>query len=108
MTNETMEKIRVLMENEAFGKEIENVETAAELQKAFEGHGIEITEDEVVEICKGIAANKDGIISEEDLDAVSGGGILVGAAMIAGAWVVSYAAGYVAGKVISKKAGVCT
>ena len=107
MTNEVVGKIHALMECEDFGKEIEKVETAAELKKAFENHGIEITEDEVVEICRGIAAKNGGLLSEDDLDTVSGGGFLTGLAIIAGGWAVSYVAGYVAGKVIRKKTGVC-
>ena len=107
MTTEVIEKIRVLMESDAFGKEIENVENKTELKNIFEKYGIDITEDEVVEICRGIAAKKNDELSEEDLDIVSGGGILSGLAIVAGAWAVSYVAGYVAGKVIKKKTGVC-
>ena len=107
MTNEVLEKIRVLMESDVFSNEIKGIETAAELKKALADHGINISEDEVVQICKGIAAKKEDVLSEEDLDAVSGGGILMGAAIVAGGWAVCYGMGYVAGKIISNKSGVC-
>lgn len=107
MKNEVIEKIRMLMESEAFGKEIENVESAAELKSVFESHGVDVTEEEIVEICRGITQDKGDTLSEEDLDAVSGGGFLTGLAIVAGAWAVSYVAGYVAGKVIKKRTGAC-
>lgn len=106
MTNEMLMKVRALMESEEFGKEIENVETADELKTALESHDVEISLQEVDEICAGIAS-KSSDLSEDDLDNVSGGGFLAGCAIVAGAWAVSYVAGYVAGKVIKKKTGVC-
>ena len=108
MTNEMLLKAQELFESEAFGKEIETCETVEEIHKALEAHGVELTLEETEQICVGIAAaqNKDAL-GEADLDNVSGGGVLLGIAMIAGAWAFCYVAGYVVGKIIKKKTGVC-
>lgn len=107
MTSEMLTKVQTLMESEEFGKEIENIETAEELKEALGSHGIEITLQEVEEICTSIASEKDDF-SEGDLDDVTGGfGFVAGCAIVAGTWAVSYVAGYVAGKVAKKKTGVC-
>jgi len=109
MTNEMLLKAQALFESEAFGKEIENCETVEEIQKALEAHGLEITLEETEQICVGIAsAQKKDELSEDDLDGVNGGiGILGAIAVTAAVWGVSYAAGYVLGKIIKKKTGVC-
>ena len=107
MTNEMMDRVKALMEDDSFDKEIENLETAEELQKALEARGVEITVQEVEEICVGITSKKGTELGEDDLDNVSGGGILLGCALIAAGWAVSYGAGYVAGKILKKKSGVC-
>lgn len=107
MTHEMLTKVQTLMESEDFGKEIETVESAAELKVALEAHGVEITLQEVDEICVGIASNKGDNLSESDLENVTGGGFLTGCAIVAGGWAVSYIVGYVAGKIIKKKTGAC-
>ena len=52
---------------------------------------------------KRMEMNEAVVMNEEELAEVNGGGILLGAAIIGS----SYVVGYVAGRIISKKTGVC-
>ena len=47
-------------------------------------------------------------LTENELEEANGGGILLGAAIVGAGLALSYGAGYVVGKVISKKTGVCS
>ncbi len=105
MNNESMEKIKALVIDEAFGEEIKDVESLEELQKAFEAHNVEISLDDLEQICVGIALNNSDSLNEEDLDLVSGGmGPLTALAIT---WGVCYVTGYVAGRIIKRKYKVC-
>ena len=103
------EKINELIKNEAFAEEIKDVETAEGLQAAFKAHGVELTLAEVEAICIRIAVETGNVeeLSENDLEDVAGGfavtSILVGLACIG----VCYGVGWVAGRVIRNKSGVC-
>jgi len=107
MTEITAKKVRELLEDEAFGKKVENLETVEELKEAFKAQGVELTAEEVYDICEAVTAPKDGEISADQLDQISGGSVLAGALIIAGGLALSYGAGYVAGKIIKKKSGTC-
>ena len=65
--------------SEAFAKEVEGMKTAEDLQAALKQHGIEMTIDEIVELGGQLAhqmgMGKDGELSEDDLENVSGGGL---------------------------------
>ena len=102
-----MKKLQTLLGSEDFGKEIENVQSAEELQRAFAAHGVELTVDEVREICVAITVRKDGTLDEDALEQVSGGGVLTSLAIGAGACAVGYAVGYVAGRIVKKYMGSC-
>lgn len=109
MTDIMLKNVQELVASEEFGKEVEELETAEELQAAFARHGVELTPDEVTELCVGIAS-LNGELREDALDTVAGGvpGIITGALIIGGVWALSYGVGYVVGKVIKKKTGACS
>lgn len=71
------EKLKELFLSESFKKEAESLKTAEELQELFHKNGLEMTIEEVVDLCGKIAhqmeAGNDGEISEEALDDVTGG-----------------------------------
>ena len=100
------EKIREIFEDEAFVKEIFNLESVAEVQMALKEKGLELTEDELMSIrdiitkieegefsqeqLKSWAAQvEEGEIPEEMLELVSGGIVISTAAAIA--WGIGYA-----------------
>lgn len=71
------EKLKELFLSESFKKESESVKTAEELQNLFQKYGLDLTLDEVVELCGQIARQMEvgdkGEISEDALDNVTGG-----------------------------------
>lgn len=71
------EKLKELFLSESFKKEAENLKTAEELQELFCKHGLEMTVEEVVDLCGKIArqmeAGENGEISEDALEDVTGG-----------------------------------
>ena len=78
-------KITELFQQEAFQAEANNCKTMEDFYNLFVSNGVEITEDETIELISKIAEEKqkadDGEISEADLDNVSGG--LAGLAAVA-------------------------
>lgn len=76
---EINEKLKELLNNKEFEKEVEKMKTAEELQTAFKQYGIDMSIAEIVELGKLFAEQmgigKTGEISEDDLENVSGGGI---------------------------------
>lgn len=80
-------KISELFQNEAFQKEAEGCKTMEDFQVLFTAHGVEISLEETIDLISQIAEKKQqqdgGEISEEDLENVSGGLVLTGAAAIA-------------------------
>ena len=90
-----MKKLQELLESEAFGKEIENVQSAEELQSAFAAHGVDMTVEEVEEVCAAIVAKNEGTLDENALEQVSGG---IGHMLCAAA----FAVGYVHGRIVQK------
>lgn len=80
-------KISELFKNEAFQKEAEGCKTMEDFHALFTAHGVEISQEETVELISQIAEKKqqqdNGEICEEDLDNVSGGLALTGAAAVA-------------------------
>lgn len=100
------EKIREIFEDEAFVKEIFNLESVAEVQMALKEKGLELTEDELMSIRdiitkieegefsqeqlkSWVAQVEEGEIPEEMLELVSGGIVISTAAAIA--WGIGYA-----------------
>ena len=71
------EKLKELFLSESFKKEAESVKTAEELQEVFRKNGLEMTIEEVVDLCGKIArqmeAGENGEISEDALEDVTGG-----------------------------------
>lgn len=74
MNNE--EKMIALFQNEEFKKNANNCKTAEELQSLFAQNGVEMTVEEVIELCGKIAThmkNGDDELLEENLEVVTGG-----------------------------------
>lgn len=74
-------KLEVILKNNEFVAKSANIATAEELQALIAEYGLEMTIEEVVEFCKLVAQEKEridngGELSPEDLDDVSGGGVL--------------------------------
>lgn len=104
---ENIEKIKELLASEEFGNEVKDYETEEELQAAFARHGVELSVEDVRAICAQVYVANGGELSDEELDDVAGGFALTGALLLAGAVVLSYGVGYVAGKIVKKKSGIC-
>lgn len=86
MTNQ--KKFQELINDENFVKAAFCVDTVEEVQKAFADHGVEITTEEIYAIGDAVSAatSAGGELSEDALDAVSGGvieWILVGKVVVA-------------------------
>ena len=94
------EKLTNLFKDEEFKKEAESLATMDDFQMAFQKHGIEMTEEEVVSIVSQIAKRKEeidnGEISEEDLENVAGGFVISTAVFCIVVGVVCIGAGCVA------------
>lgn len=71
------QKLTELFKSDTFKAEVANVKTAAELQEAFARNGVEMTQNEVLDLCGKIAqqveSNEGGELTEENLENVSGG-----------------------------------
>lgn len=71
------EKINELFASEEFKNEASKISTAEELQELFAKHGVEMTVDEVIELCGVIARYMEADAKEEltqnELDEVAGG-----------------------------------
>lgn len=80
-------KVNELLAQESFLEKLETAETDEAVQKLFADNGVELTLDEIDQMCKeSVAAHESGELSEESLDSVSGGVIgcfIVGSAAIA-------------------------
>ncbi len=67
-------KLVEIFKNEQFMEASKTLKTAEELQELFSRFGLELSMDEVHELCAQIANSmKDGELEETDLEAVSGG-----------------------------------
>jgi len=98
------EKLVELFRNEEFQKEAESFKTMDDFKESFMKHGIEMTDNEVVELVSQIARKKEDVdndeIVEEDLENVAGGLVIstavfcigVGVVCIGAACVAAYAA----------------
>lgn len=68
------QKLAELFESEQFKEEASKIQTAEELQALFAEHGVDLTMDEVINLCAAIAAQMgEAELSEEDLENVAGG-----------------------------------
>lgn len=68
------EKLVALFENEQFKVAAEAVTSAEELQKLFAEHGLEVTLDEINDLCAKVTVGAEvGELHEVDLDSVAGG-----------------------------------
>lgn len=77
------QKLVEIFQNEQFKAESQSLSTAEDLQKLFKNYDLELTMDEVYELCAQIAcSSKEGELNENDLDAVAGGFGWVAAAAI--------------------------
>ena len=106
MTPEKTNKLRDILTDEVFNKRVHNIETAEELQAAFMERGLDLSIEEVHELCCEIAGSDEAELDDEALETVNGGAIppiLVYGAMIAA----GYGIGWVAGKIFKKKTGIC-
>lgn len=74
---EKQQKLNALFTNEAFKAEADKISTAEELQELFAKYGVEMTLDEVIDLCGVIArymqSEDSEELSEDDLDNVAGG-----------------------------------
>lgn len=77
-----MDKGAKLMEifgNEQFKVAVANVVTPEDMQKLIAEHGLDLTVDEVIDLCGQIAnAMNSDEIGEEELDNVAGGVVILG------------------------------
>lgn len=105
--DERIARIKELLADESFGEEIKDIETIEDMQAVFARHGVEMTLEEVKSVMVQAAVASGAELDEELLEDVAGGGILAGALMIGGAVVVSYAAGWVCGRILRNKTGMC-
>lgn len=87
--------IEKLAENEAFVKELGAAHTPKEVKAVFTNYGVDMTLEEAAAIIEAAKTEADGKLSEDSLDAVSGG-ILVSTL---GAWLVYSACVYAAATV---------
>lgn len=76
------QQLTTLFQDSIFAEEAKNFKTVEDMKKALEAHGIEMSIDEVTELCVAIgkrAAQENGEeLSEEALDDVAGGfGVVV-------------------------------
>lgn len=77
MTDARVTKVEEVLREEGFAAKLLEMENPADVQAAFAEKGVDFTIEEVVEIGNAIASGEaTGEISEEDLDSVSGGGII--------------------------------
>lgn len=110
MTNEKIMELKTVLEDEAFGEEVKNIDTAEGFQKVFAAHGYELSLEEVDDLMKTIAdASKSASaeLNEAQLENVAGGfGLAVAGVYVAGC-VIAYGVGYAAGKYLNKKTGAC-
>ena len=71
------QKLAELFKSDTFKAEVANVKTAADLQEAFARNDVEMTQNEVLDLCGEIAqqmeSNEGGELTEENLENVSGG-----------------------------------
>lgn len=91
MTN-TNEKLLQLFSSEEFKAEAANIQTAEELRTLFETHGVNLSIEEVLELCEAIAKqmesnelSSEGEISEDGLENVAGGFVVSALAITTGA-----------------------
>lgn len=107
--DERIKKIKELLENEEFGNEIKDLDSAEGFQAAFKAHGVELTLEEVdsVLVHAAIANGNGDEISEDELEQVAGGSIFVGALVVAGGLALSYGVGWAVGRYVRNKTGVC-
>ena len=71
---EKNQKLTKLFESEQFKEEASKIQTAEELQSLFAEHGVDLTMEEVIDLCAAIAAQMgEAELSEEDLENVAGG-----------------------------------
>ena len=75
--NELDKKLCELFQNEEFKAECENIQSVEELQKLFAAHGVDMTIEQVTELCvavgRRVAQEENGELDEEALDEVTGG-----------------------------------
>lgn len=73
-----LDKIRELMDNEAFVEKLSEVSTVEEMQSIFADNGVEMTLDEINEMCMASVQMTDSDeLSDTDLDNVSGGAVSI-------------------------------
>ncbi|MBR3841851.1 MAG: hypothetical protein IKM38_01090 [Christensenellaceae bacterium] len=107
MTTEMTNKLSSILADEVFNKRVKKLETAEELQAAFAERGLDLSIEEVHEICSQIAGGEESEMDDDALEAVNGGGILTTIAVYGTVVAVGYGVGWVAGKVFKKKTGIC-
>ena len=84
MTDQRMEKLQSVMQDKQYVEELMALETIDEIKDKFASVGIEFTTEEVEEIVEEVLANldnKDNELSENALENVTGGSVIVGMAI---------------------------
>lgn len=72
-------KLIEILESEQFQKEVVAVTTPEDMQQLIAAHGVELTVDEVMELCGQIVRTMNGDeITEAELDNVAGGVVILG------------------------------
>ena len=87
-------KIRELYGNAEFMAELAQAKTFEDASALFARNGVNISADMLEEVVSSSTENGDQNLTEEMLDNVSGGGILIAGACLVG--------GYVLGRIIAK------
>ena len=103
LSKERVEELKPILENKDLNDAFKKAETVEDVQNIFAQNGVEISKEEVESLLEEIAGHS-GELSEENLDSVAGGGILLGLAIYGGALIVTDVICYVAGRIVGKKA----
>ena len=79
------EKMKAVFADEAFVKSLFELDTVAEVQAALQEKGVELTEEEILGIRDLLGKVENGELSEELLEQVSGGSVLLAIGGVAAA-----------------------
>ena len=78
MTKEQLQaKIAALKDSDAFLREVDEASTPEEMIRVFADHGIEVSENELGDIAAQIRPDSGEELSEDDLENVSGGSLIM-------------------------------
>ena len=105
-SSETCSRIEDMLEDEAIIQKLASADSEEEFKAIFHDAGVDLAESDVASIMEQLDAYKNSdTLSEEQLEAVSGGCILCGIALVGSAIVAGYVVWKVGKWIIDKKYG---